>query len=176
MKRAPALRPGARVRLPARFRPASYLEGRNPVLKTIAVAGIVGAALLVPLTAGAKDSGKAVFAPAADLKWSDVPNQPGLQVAPVQGDRNKGAARFFAKLPGNADLPLHHHTADHHVVVVSGTMVLNDGQDHTLPAGSYFSFTGKRQHTTKCTDTAGCTVFIETKGKWDVVEEKTAKK
>jgi ChrR Cupin-like domain len=140
------------------------------------MAGIVGAALLVPLAAGAKDSGKAVFAPAGDLKWSDIPNRPGVQIAPVQGNPNKGAARFFVKLPGNADVPLHHHTADHHVAVVSGTMVLNDGQDHTLPAGSYFSFTGKKQHTTKCTDTAGCTLFVDCKGKWDVVEEKTAKK
>lgn len=140
------------------------------------MAGIVGAALLVPLAAGAKDSGKAVFAPAGDLKWSDIPNRPGVQIAPVQGNPNKGAARFFVKLPGNADVPLHHHTADHHVAVVSGTMVFNDGQDHTLPAGSYFSFTGKKQHTTKCTDTAGCTLFVDSKGKWDVVEEKTAKK
>jgi anti-sigma factor ChrR (cupin superfamily) len=146
------------------------------VLKTIAMAGLVGAALLVPVAAGAKDSGKSVFVPAGDLKWSDIPNRPGLQVAAVQGDPSKGAACFFVKFPGNFDVPLHHHTADHRVAVVSGTMVLNDGQDHTLPAGSYFSFTGKKQHTTKCTDAAGCTVFIETKGKWDVVEEKAAKK
>jgi len=146
------------------------------MLKTIAMAGFVGAALLVPLTAGAKDSGKAVYAPAGDLKWADIPNRPGFQMAPVQGNPSKGAARFFVKLPGNAEVPLHHHTADHHVAVVSGTMVLNDGQDHTLPAGSYFSFTGKKQHTTKCTDTAGCTLFVDSKGKWDVVEEKTAKK
>jgi quercetin dioxygenase-like cupin family protein len=146
------------------------------VLKTIAMAGLVGASLLVPVAAGAKDSGKAVFTPAGDLKWSDIPNRPGFQMAPVQGDPSKGAARFFVKFPGNAEVPLHHHTADHYVAVISGTIVLNDGQDHTLPAGSYFSFTGKRQHTTKCTDTAGCTVFVDAKGKWDVVEAKTAKK
>jgi Domain of unknown function (DUF4437) len=153
-----------------------YLEGRTPVLKTIAMAGLVGAALLVPVAAAAKDSGKAVFAPAGDLKWSDIADRPGFQVAPVHGDPTKGAARFFAKLAGNADVPLHHHTADHQVVVVSGTMVINDGQDHTLPPGSFFAFTGKKPHTTKCTDAAGCTVFIDSKGKWDIVEQKAAKK
>jgi quercetin dioxygenase-like cupin family protein len=146
------------------------------MIRTIAKAAVVGAALLVPWMAEAKDKGKAAFAPVGDLKWSDIPDRPGFQVSPVQGDPSKGAARFFVKLPGNATVPLHHHTGDHHVVVVSGTMVLNDGQDHTLPAGSYFSFTGKKQHTTRCTDAAGCTVFIDAKGKWDVVEEKTAKK
>ena len=146
------------------------------MLKTIAMAGLVGAVLIVPVAAGAKDSGKAVFAPAADLKWKDTPDRNGVQIAAVQGDPTKGAARFFVKLPSGFDVPLHHHTADHFAAVVSGTMVLNDGQDHTMAPGSYWSFTGKKQHTTKCTDPAGCTLFVETKGKWDVIEEKTAKK
>jgi quercetin dioxygenase-like cupin family protein len=142
----------------------------------VARAAIVTAALLVPLAVAAKDTGKDVFAPAGDLKWKDDPAHAGVQVAAVHGDPNKGAARFFVKLPSGFDVPLHHHTADHFVVVVSGTMVLNDGQDHTLPAGSYFSFTGKKQHATKCTDPAGCTIFIDSNGKWDVVPEKTAAK
>jgi len=53
-----------------------------------------------------------------------------------------------------------------------------DGQDHTLPAGSYFSFTGKKTHTTKCSEGSEgsegseCVIFIDAKGKWDVAEEK----
>jgi len=144
--------------------------------RTIAKAVVVAAALLVPWVVVAKDAGKAAFAPNGDLKWRDVPDRPGVQIAAVQGDPMKGAARFFVKLPSGFDAPLHHHTADHFTVVVSGTMVFNDGQDHTLPAGSYFSFTGKKQHTTKCTDPAGCTLFVDARGKWDVVAEKTASK
>lgn len=144
--------------------------------RTVAKAAIVAAALLVPLVVGAKDSGKDNFAAAGDLKWKDDADHPGVQVAAVHGDPGKGAAKFFVKVPSGFDVPLHHHTADHWAVVVSGTMVLNDGQDHTLPAGSYFSFTGKKQHSTKCTDAAGCTLFIDAHGKWDVVPEKTAKK
>jgi len=143
---------------------------------SIAKAVIVAGALLVPLMAGAKDTGKAAFAPASGLQWKDAPDQNGVQVAAVQGDPTKGAARFFVKLASGFDVPLHHHTADHFAVVISGTMVLNDGQDHTMPVGSYWSFTGKKQHTTKCIDPAGCTLFVEAKGKWDVLPEKTAKK
>jgi hypothetical protein len=51
-----------------------------------------------------------------------------------------------------------------------------DGQEQTLPAGSYISYTGKKQHTTKCTDTAGCVLFLDAHSKWDVVPEKTAAK
>jgi len=144
--------------------------------RTIAKAAIVAAVLLVPLVVGAKDTGKDAFAPAGDLKWKDDADHPGVQVAAVHGDPMKGAARFFIKLPSGFDVPLHHHTADHFGVVLSGTMVINDGQDHTLAAGSYFSFIGKKQHTTKCTDPAGCTLFVDAHGKWDVVPEKTAKK
>ena len=146
------------------------------MIRTVARAAVVVAALLVPLVVAAKDTGKAAFAPAGDLKWKDAPDSPGVQVAAVHGDPMKGAARFFVKLPPGFSVPLHHHTPDHFGVVISGTMVLNDGQDHTLPAGSYLAFTGKKQHTTKCTDPAGCTLFIDAHGKWDVVPEKTAAK
>ena len=144
--------------------------------RTVARAAIVTAALLVPMAVAAKDTGKDVLTPAGDLKWKDDTTHPGVQIAAVHGDPAKGAARMFVKLPSGFDVPLHHHTADHFGVVISGTMVFNDGQDHTLPAGSYFTFTGKKQHTTKCTDPAGCTVFIDSHGKWDVVPEKTAAK
>ena len=144
--------------------------------RIVGKAAIVAAALLVPLAVTAKDTGKDAFAPAGDLKWKEPPDSPGVQVAAVHGDPAKGAARFFVKLPTGFDVPLHHHTADHFVVVISGTLVINDGQDHTLPAGSYFTFTGKKQHTTKCTDPAGCVLFVDAHGKWDVVPEKTAAK
>ena len=148
------------------------------MLKTFAVAAAVGTALLVSSAAVAKDKGggKASLVPAGDLKFKDT-DRPGVQVAAVQGDPSKGAAKFFVKLPSGFSVGLHHHTADHFGVVVSGTMVQNvDGQDHTLPAGSYLSYTGKKQHTTQCTDPAGCIVYLDAHGKWDVVEEKAAAK
>ncbi|MGZ6163320.1 MAG: cupin domain-containing protein, partial [Myxococcaceae bacterium] len=105
------------------------------------------------------------------------PETPGVQYAAVAGDPKKGAAKFFVKLPSGFSVGMHHHTADHFSVVVSGTLVQNvDGQDMTMPAGSYFSYTGKKQHTTKCTDATGCILFVDAHGKWDVVPEKTAAK
>ena len=145
--------------------------------KLIAVMALTAAALL-PWAVEAKGGGKAVFDSAGDLKWKDAgPDAPGVQIAAVSGDPSKGAAKFFVKLPADFNVGLHHHTPDHFVVVLSGTLVMNvDGQDHSFPAGSYFSYTGKKQHTTKCTDAAGCLIFIDAHGKWDVVPEKTAAK
>jgi quercetin dioxygenase-like cupin family protein len=147
------------------------------VRKTIAVVALAAAALL-PWVVEAKGGGKAVLIPAGDLKWKDAgPETPGVQLAAVSGDPAKGAAKFFVKLPSGFSAPLHHHTADHFAVVVSGTLVQNvDGKDVTMPAGSYFSHVGKKQHTTKCDDPAGCVLYVDTHGKWDVVPEKAAQK
>ena len=143
------------------------------MIKRIAVAGFAGAALLASAVAVAKGGGTATFAPAGDLKWADAPDRPGVKLAAVQGDPSKGPSHFFVKLPAGFSVGPHHHNADHYSVVMSGTMVFNvDGQDHTLAAGSYFSFTGKKTHTTKCNDGAECVIFIDARGKWDVVEEK----
>lgn len=152
------------------------------MIKTIAMAGVVGAALLISAAAGAKDEaskkgGAAVFVPAGDLKWSDVPDRPGVKLAAVQGDPSKGASHFFIKLPAGYSVPQHHHSPDHYAMVAAGTVVFNvDGQDHSLPAGSYFSFTGQKKHTTHCAEGTECVLFVDSRGKWDVVVEGAAKK
>src|SRR5262245_37076038 len=112
--------------------------------KMLAVMALAAAALL-PWVVEAKGGGKAVTIPAADLKWKDAgPDNPGVQLATVAGDPTKGAGKFFIKLPSGFSVGLHHHTADHFGVIISGTFVQSvDGQDVTLPAGSYISFTGK---------------------------------
>jgi len=140
--------------------------------------GAIGAALIVstvaaiPVVAQAKGAGASVATAAADLKWNDVADFPGLKMAVVSGDPAKGAAHFFMKfMPGFA-APLHHHSADHYVTVTAGTLVLNiDGKDVKLPAGSYFSFSGKKHHMTRCDAGAECVLFIDARGKWDVVPE-----
>src|ERR1041384_345639 len=86
-------------------------------------------------------SGAASLVPAADLKWADVPGFKGVKLATADGDPSKGAAHFYLKFVGGFTAPLHHHTADHFVTVVSGTLVLGvDGKSIKLPPGSYFSF------------------------------------
>ena len=144
--------------------------------------GAMGAALVVSALAGipavavAKGTGKSATTAAADLKWNDVPNFPGVKMAVVSGDPDKGAAHFFIKFAPGFAAPLHHHNADHSVAVVAGTVVLNiDGKDTKLPAGSFFSFHGKKTHSTKCDAGADCVLFVDTRGKWDVIPEAAAK-
>ena len=118
--------------------------------------------------------GTAVFTPAGDLKWGDVAGFPGLKMAVVDGDPAKGPAHFMMKFPGGFAAPLHHHSSDHHVTVIAGTLVLTaDGKDNKLPAGSYFAFKGKKPHLTKCDAGADCVLFVDSRGKWDVIPAET---
>ena len=129
-------------------------------------------AAFAPSLPAKEAKGSAVLTPAADLKWADVPGFPGLKMAVVQGDPGKGAAHFMLKFPGGFDAPLHHHSAEHYVSVISGTLVLNvDGKEHKLPAGSFFSFKGRKPHMTKCEAGADCVLSLDARGKWDVIPE-----
>jgi len=96
---------------------------------SFAVAALIAA--FVPAVAAdaaakpaAKPAGHAVLMAASDLKWSDVPEFPGLKIAALHGDPNKGAAHFFIKMPGGFSAPMHFHNADHYGAVISGTLVL----------------------------------------------------
>ena len=136
-----------------------------------------GVVLAMGLWAGAAQAKPAsTLVNVADLKWADVPGLAGVHAAPAEGDPSKGPSHFFVKFDKGFKSPPHHHSADHFVTVVSGTLMLTvDGKDVSLPAGSYFSFRGKQVHTTACDAAADCVLLIDARRKWDVVPEKAPK-
>ena len=120
-----------------------------------------------------KKAGTAVLVPAGDIKWNDVPGFPGLSMAVLQGDPAKGPHHSMIKFKDGFAAPLHHHSSDHFGTVVTGTLILTvDGKDTKLPAGSYFSFKGMKQHMTRCEPGADCVISMDVRGKWDVVPAK----
>lgn len=136
--------------------------------------GFVGS-LALATTAWA-DKGKATLVPTADMKWTDVPNMVGVKIAVAEGDPNKGASQLFLKFDKGFTAPEHHHSADHSAVVVAGTVILTvDGKETKLPPGSFFGFTGKKIHGTKCDPAADCVVAVNVRGKWDVLPEAAPK-
>lgn len=115
----------------------------------------------------------AAFVEAKDIHWAAVPGMDGVQMATVEGNAEKGAHHTFMKFDSGFAAPLHHHTSDHFVTVVSGTLTLTvDGKEHKLPAGSFFSFKNRGAHTTACGSESDCVLLVDGRGKWDVVPEK----
>lgn len=114
---------------------------------------------------------RVMVVPKAELKWKDMGN--GVSAAPVWGNMDKGASRFFLKYPVGFVTPRHHHNANHYVALVSGTVMLNvAGKDYRLEPGSYFALKNKAPHTAKVEGNEAAVFFIQADGPWNVVMEK----
>jgi len=131
----------------------------------------LAAALMTGLPMLAVADGSAVVMTKADLKWKDMGN--GIKAAPVSGDMEKGASRFFLSYPVGLVTPMHHHDTDHYVTVVSGAITLTaDGKDYKLGPGAYFALTDKAPHIAKVEGKEPAVFFIQADGPWNVVMEK----
>ena len=133
---------------------------------------VVVAALMASASVLVAGAGKSAVVSNGDLKWKDM-GIPGVAAACVSGDMEKGKSRFYLKYPVGFVTPSHHHTADHYVTVVSGTITLTvDGKDHKLGPGSYFELLGAAPHTAKVEGNEAAVMFVEADSAWDVVMEK----
>jgi len=121
-----------------------------------------------------------VIVPAADLKWVQLsPDTPGVMSADVWGDHTKGAFRGFTKFPAGFTTPLHTHTNDMWIVVISGTFIHTpEGKPESrLGPGSYlFQAGGSYRHTTACDKASECLFFISSPGAFDIKPVDAAKK
>ena len=109
--------------------------------------------------------------PAGDLKWTDVEGAPpGVKRATLFGDPAKGPFGAVQKFQAGFSAPLHTHSADLRIVVVSGTVIHGpEGKPEVrLPAGSYLYLPSTYRHTTACDKASECVFFIEGDRKFDV--------
>jgi quercetin dioxygenase-like cupin family protein len=131
-----------------------------------------------PGTATAKPAPKPaasrlVVMPAADMKWTDLDpsGAPGVKVADLWGGHAKGAFGALFQLPAGFAAPLHTHTYDMKVVIVSGTYIqAPEGKpEFRLGPGSYFLQPGGNyRHTTTCDKASDCVFLVESKGAFDL--------
>ena len=141
------------------------------------VLSLVGVSLAKQEAPGAKSqmphpamASKATVWAASDLKWEPMPGVQGVRVAKLWGDMDKGAYAALVKLPANSKHPLHTHTNAIKAVVIFGEFVYRpeDGPETVLGPGSYLMIPGGLRHTSG-TRSAGCEIFQEQAGKWDLV-------
>ncbi|HET9295131.1 MAG TPA: DUF4437 domain-containing protein [Gemmatimonadales bacterium] len=113
-----------------------------------------------------------VVMPAGDLKWADLdPGIPGSKVVELWGDRANGAFGALFRLPAGFAAPLHTHTHDMKVVILSGTYIqAPDGKpEFRLGPGSYFMQPGgDYRHTTRCDQASDCVFFVQSQGAFDL--------
>jgi quercetin dioxygenase-like cupin family protein len=137
------------------------------ILGTAIAAAVFSAAFVV-----AGEPSKTVVLPAPELQWKVV-NDAGVAVAPVAGDMEKGACRFFLKYPAGLVTPMHHHTANHHVTLISGSITLTvGGKEYRLGPGAYFMLADRAVHTARVEGNEDAVFFIDAEAAWDVVMAK----
>ena len=111
--------------------------------------------------------------PAASLTWNDLDptGAPGVKIATLWGDHQKGAFGAFLRLPPGFAVPVHTHTHDMKLVIVSGTYVQgpHGKPEFRLGPGSYlFQPGGNYRHTTGCDQASECLFFVESSGAFDL--------
>ena len=114
-----------------------------------------------------------VALPAADRKWIDLDpsGAPGVKVADLWGDHQAGPFGAIFRLPAGFSAPLHTHTHDMKLVIVSGTYIQGpEGKpEFRLGPGSYLMQPGgEYRHTTKCDQASECIFFVESDGAFDL--------
>jgi uncharacterized protein DUF4437 len=149
---------------------------KTEVGRNLSAALCLGLTLLLAPVAKSADQTSALSPipiPAADLTWIDLDptGAPGVKVANLWGDFRNSAFGAFFRLPAGFSAPLHAHTHEMKLVIVSGIYIqgpegkpefrLGPGSYLMQPGGSYW-------HTTRCDPASECLFFVEGGGAFDL--------
>jgi quercetin dioxygenase-like cupin family protein len=111
----------------------------------------------------------------SEMKFAANPALPAcVQLAVQHGDPEKGAFTGAVQLKAGCTVPWHWHSANEQLMIIKGTprMEMRDkeggaaGPATKLEPGGYVYLPAKHQHQLKCPD--GCTLFVESDGKFDI--------
>ena len=145
----------------------------NPFFAVLVLANLSTAAVTEDMeksSATPKQSDKApVMMSFADLKWTPLPERPGMQFALLSGDPTKGAYTQMRKVPAGTDNPLHSHSSEIKNVIISGAWYT--GSDFAsakdFGPGSIVIMPANWVHVSGCRAGSECVFYQEGKGRFD---------
>ena len=150
--------------------------GRNIVIRVALISSL--AAMGIALAEDIESTGRTsavppIVLPAANLKWIDLDptGAPGVKVADLWGDHRTGPFGAIFRLPPGFSAPMHTHSHDMKLVIVSGTYIQGpEGKpEFQLGPGSYLMQPGgEYRHTTRCDQASECVFFVESGGAFDL--------
>jgi hypothetical protein len=126
----------------------------------------------------AKDKAPPAHSPEAvsaqNLNWGDLDpaGAPGVKIADVWGNHAMGGFGAFVKFPAGFTTPLHTHTNEFKIVVISGNFIqVPEGKPEIrLGPGSYLRQpAGNYRHTSGCDKASECLFFVQASGKFDLL-------
>jgi quercetin dioxygenase-like cupin family protein len=98
---------------------------------------------------------------------------PGVSIAAIWGDREKGTHGTFTKFAPGYDAGMHTHTNDVWLVVLKGAYLYKDdaGEKRVGP-GEFIRIPGGHKHWSGGDKTEGALFYQEGKGKFDLIPAK----
>jgi quercetin dioxygenase-like cupin family protein len=120
---------------------------------------------------------KAMSTTAADMKFVPIPNTTA-QVATLWGDFTKTAHGVMVKFVPGEEHPLHTHSANIKVVVISGTFytAAKGEKPKMYGPGSFVMVPAGTEHVSGCDKSGPCLTFQEGDGAFDMKPVATAAK
>jgi quercetin dioxygenase-like cupin family protein len=105
----------------------------------------------------------------AEMTFGPVPGLPSIAVAAVEsGDPRTGPSIILAKVPKGCVIPWHWHTPGEHVMIVSGTAVMEmkDGKPATLRPGGFVLMPAHHIHQFR--GVTNCVLFVYSDAAFDI--------
>jgi quercetin dioxygenase-like cupin family protein len=104
-----------------------------------------------------------------NLKWSALPERPGMQYSVLSGDPKSGPYTQVRKVPAGTRNPPHSHSADITNVVISGTWYTgtDESSARDFGPGSVILMPGNWVHVSGCRPGSECVFYQDGKGKFD---------
>jgi quercetin dioxygenase-like cupin family protein len=121
----------------------------------------------------AKGKDKVIFVSAEQANFKDMGPGPGVSMAALWGDANKGAHGTFTKFVPGYDAGMHTHTNDVWIVVVKGAyMYKDDAGEKRVGPGSFLRVPGGKKHWSGGDAKEGALFYEESSGKFDTIPAK----
>jgi quercetin dioxygenase-like cupin family protein len=104
-----------------------------------------------------------------DLKWTALPERPGMQFSVLSGDPKTGKYTQVRKVPGGTDNPLHTHSSELTNVIISGVWYtgVDMASARDFGPGSVVMMPANWVHVSGCRSGSECVFYQEGKGRFD---------
>jgi quercetin dioxygenase-like cupin family protein len=104
-----------------------------------------------------------------DLKWTGLPERPGMQFSVISGDPKTGAYTQVRRVPGGTDNALHTHSSELTNVVISGTWYtgVDASNARDFGPGSVILMPSNWKHVSGCRKGEDCVFYQSGNGKFD---------
>jgi Domain of unknown function (DUF4437) len=118
-------------------------------MKTAYIAGLFFVLFLVTLSFGQTNKENMIVKNLSQLEWHPKPTlPPGAESALAFGEPAKGHYDFYGKFPADYTVPMHWHTNDCTVIMISGSMTIkrDSAPDVTIEQGGLFTLPAKMKY------------------------------